>query len=64
MIIVYLIMIIGGIILIGISLWAVHYRAGPMAWLVALLAPLGLFLTLLGVLLLSVPDFFFPSQFG
>ena len=64
MIIVYPIIIMGGIILMGISLWVVHYRAGPMAWLGALLAPLGLLLTHLGVLLFCVPDFFFPSQFG
>ena len=59
--IVHLTMVIGGLFLIAIGLWAVHYRTGFMEKLGAVLAPVGLMITLLGVLLLCVPDFFFSS---
>lgn len=61
MMFVYIMMVIGGLLFMGIALWATHYRTGLMEKLGAVLAPLGLLITLLGVLLLCVPDFFFPS---
>jgi len=61
MTIVHITMVVGGLLFIGVGLWAAHYRTGFMEKLGAVLAPLGLLITLLGVLLLCVPDFFFPS---
>jgi len=63
MTIIYIMMIIGGINLIGFGLWSVHYRTGSMEKLGAFLAPIGLIIALLGVLLLCVPDFFFTPKF-
>ena len=61
MVFIYLTMVVGGIGMIGFGLWAVHYRSGFMEKIGALIVPLGLILTLLGVLLLCVPDFFSSS---
>jgi len=58
---VHLIMVIGGLFFIGIGLWTTHYRTGFVEKIGAVLAPLGLLITILGILLLCVPDFFFPS---
>jgi len=51
-------MVIGGIVLIATGLWAVHCREGFLEKLGAFLAPIGLIIAILGVLLLCVPDFF------
>jgi hypothetical protein len=61
MVFIYTFMVVSGIIMIGFGLFSIHYRTGAMEKVGAILAPLGLIITLLGVLLLCVPDFFFPS---
>ena len=58
MIYIHLFMVIGGIVLIATGLWAVHCREGFLEKLGAFLAPIGLIIAILGVLLLCVPDFF------
>jgi len=61
MIFIYIIMVVGGISMIGFGLWAVHCCSGRMEKIGAVLAPLGLIVALLGVLLICVPEFFFSS---
>lgn len=51
-------MTISGIFLIGFGLWGIHSCNTYLERLGALLAPIGLLIALLGVLLLCVPDFF------
>jgi len=58
---VHWIMVVGGLLLVGTGLWAAHFRTGFMEKLGAVLAPLGLLITLMGILLLCLPDFFFPG---
>jgi hypothetical protein len=58
MVIIHLIMLSAGFVFMGWGLWAVHYRSGWMEKTGAMLAPLGLIITLIAVLLLCVPDFF------
>ena len=62
MLFVHLIMVVGGLLFIGIGLWAAHYRTGFIEKLGGVLAPLGLLITILGILLLCVPDFFFRES--
>ncbi|MBN2467473.1 MAG: hypothetical protein JXD19_04920 [Deltaproteobacteria bacterium] len=54
------IMSLGGLVILGYGLWAIHYRTGPLVTIGGLLAPFGLLLALLGALLLCVPGFFSP----
>jgi len=61
MVFIHSIMVVGGLLLVAIGLWAAHCRTGFMEKLGAVLAPLGLLITLLGILLLCLPDFFLPS---
>jgi hypothetical protein len=58
MVLLYSIMVMSGIVMIAFGLWSIHYRTGRMEKIGAILAPLGLIIALLGVLLLCVPDFF------
>lgn len=53
-----LFMIITGLAFIASGLWASHYRSGWMEKMGAILAPFGLIITLAGVLLWCVPQFF------
>ncbi|MFH0813068.1 MAG: hypothetical protein V2A69_09550 [Pseudomonadota bacterium] len=59
--IIYFVMVLSGIGMIAFGLWAVHCYSGLLEKLGALSIPLGLIITLLGVLLFCVPDFFFPE---
>jgi hypothetical protein len=61
MMVVHLIMVAGGLFTIGIGLWAGHHQTGLLEKIGAVLAPLGLIMTVLGILLLCVPDFFFTG---
>lgn len=56
-------MVIAGLVSIVFGLWALHYRSGWMKKMGAVIAPLGLIVTLVGVLLLCVPGFFSVSKF-
>jgi len=60
MLIISILMTISGLLLIGLGLWGIHSCKGFLERLGALLAPMGLIITLLGVLLLCVPNFFIP----
>ncbi len=61
MLFVHILMVIGGLFMLGVGFGAIHYRSGTMQKLGAICAPLGLLIALIGVLLLCVPDFFFPE---
>jgi len=61
MLFVHVLMVVGGVLFIGIGLWTAHYRTGFAEKIGAVLAPLGLLIAVLGILLLCLPDFFFPS---
>lgn len=58
MMLLYIIMIILGITLMGWCFWASNRANKPLDLIGAILLPVALIITLLGVLLTCVPDFF------
>jgi hypothetical protein len=58
MIFLQIVLVLGGLFILGVGLWAIYYRSGPVQKLGALCAPVGLLMALIGVLLVCVPDFF------
>ena len=54
-------MVIAGLMITGFALWAIHYRKGFLEKLGGILAPVGVLFSILGALLLAVPDFFSSS---
>ena len=55
---IYIIMIVAGLILICWGFWATYNARRPWDMLGALSLPVALIITLMGVLLSAVPDFF------
>ena len=55
-------MVIIGLIMVSFALWAIHYRTGFLEKFGGIIAPLGVLITILGVLLLAVPGFFAPLK--
>lgn len=58
MLVLYIVMILAGLFSTGWGIWASHRCSGKKSLLGAILAPLGLVIALLGVLLVCVPNFF------
>ncbi|OGW13884.1 MAG: hypothetical protein A3G93_01790 [Nitrospinae bacterium RIFCSPLOWO2_12_FULL_45_22] len=58
MIAVYILMICSGVLMIGWGFWASYNARRPVDVIGAIMTPVGLLLTLTGIILLCIPNFF------
>ena len=56
--IIHILMIIGGLAVISAGFWGTYNAKAPWNTVSSLVLPLGLITSIIGVLLLCVPDFF------